>query len=481
MATMAMNLPVGPRSFAPGLKAATQRRQKAELSAEPTAAAPRGKARGLGIAGLALAGLALAGCVEQYQPPSPAPATTSTTDRLDLNGGSVGPGVDLNDSGQLMVSGYLGTVAGRHQDDGSVQTRYLVTEALRNLDLNGGEVDSGLDLNNRNQFVASGYYGTVVGRVADNGEVSWNFLTNSRGQKLDLHGGEVRAGVALNENGNFIVSGYYGTVVGRLNDAGEAQWNYVKDASGRNLDLSGGQVGPALDLNENDQFVLSGYYGTVIGQISEGGRADYQWLTSPNGRRLDLHGGEVSGGVDLNNKGQYLLSGYYGSIAGEVDGGWTYLADGGRNLDLHGGEVGAGVALNDQGLGVLSGYYGSVSGKFEGDQFSYQWVQNGERRLDIHGGDVDAGVDLNEQNQLVLSGYLGTVTGELEANGEAHVSPLVDRNGRALDLHGGSVEAGVSLNEAGQFVVSGYLGTVHGKLAEDGSVSWDFLAKPAAE
>ncbi|MGE0492245.1 MAG: hypothetical protein AB7S38_23740 [Vulcanimicrobiota bacterium] len=44
--------------------------------------------------------------------------------------------------------------------------------------------------------------------------------------------------------------------------------------------------------------------------------------------------------------------------------------------------------------------------------------------LDLTGGDAGTGVGLNDQGEFVISGWRGTVAGQIEDNGEVHFAAV---------------------------------------------------------
>ncbi|MBI3930248.1 MAG: hypothetical protein HY319_32225 [Armatimonadetes bacterium] len=347
------------------------------------------------------------------------------------------------------------------------------------LDITGGDTGTGVALNDQGDFVMSGWRGTVSGRLEE-GRARWDWVRGAEGRVLDLTGGDTGTGVALNERDQFIASGWRGTVAGRVGADGQVTWDWIRGADGQVLDLTGGDTGTGVSLNDHGQFVMSGWRGTVAGTLSEDGRVSWDWVRGADGKVLDITGGDTGTGVAVNNHGQFVISGWRGTVHGQIGSerttwNWVRGADGGA-LDLTGGDTGTGVGLNDRGEFVISGWRGTVAGRLGSDGASWDWVRDARGRvLDLTGGGTGTGVSLNEQGEFVISGWGGTVAGRLQPGRGPSLAPVNGADGRILDVTGGDTATGVALNNEGQFVISGWRGTVQGRVDEDGTVHWDWV------
>ena len=93
-----------------------------------------------------------------------------------------------------------------------------------------------------------------------------NFLTDTAGRKLTPGSSEGGIGADINEQGQYVVSTNYGTMVGDLDNGTVA--NFVTDAGGRKLTPGSSEGGIGAGINEDGQFVASTNYGTMLGRVS---------------------------------------------------------------------------------------------------------------------------------------------------------------------------------------------------------------------
>jgi hypothetical protein len=231
--------------------------------------------------------------------------------------------------------------------------------------------------------------------------------------------------------------------------------DYVRTKRGRILDLGSRTGDTNAASNSKGQFVLSGANGAVAGSFQDD-QVTFSQI-KVNGRPIKLGSRAGGTGVDINESGEFVISGPGGTYAGKVhqesvDGGLVRDSQG-SVLDLGSSKGKMDVDIDENGRYVIAGALGCATGKAtRGDKLT----QDG-KPLVVGSLSGYVSLALNGSGQFVIAGARGLVVGELDGQAQKL---------SGIDTDNNFSEPGLALNDQGQFLVSGSRGTVSGKIDE---------------